>query len=220
MFRRRRPYRKIFTWAILLGVLLGLWVMNNRIEYTLYEIAEVKAVQIATQAINNAVRSKLAETGVGYQDFMEVHKDSSGKIVLMQANTAVINKTAAETTLEVQAALDRLREESLGIPLGQVTGIDILSNYGPKVSVDIIPMGTVRVDIDDRFEQAGINQTKHSIYLNYNTEVRIVIPLKSGKADVMTKVPVVENIVIGNVPSTFVTLPGGLYGPGTTEGLY
>lgn len=66
----------------------------------------------------------------------------------------------------------------------------------------------------DKFEAAGINQTRHSIYLTFDTELRIVIPAKSGETQVSAKVPVVESIIVGDVPSTFVNVNGGLLGRG------
>jgi sporulation protein YunB len=73
-------------------------------------------------------------------------------------------------------------------------------------------VGTVRVKIIDNFESAGINQTRHSIYLSFDTNVRIVIPTKSGDALVATQVPLAETIIVGTVPTTYVSLPGGLIG--------
>lgn len=217
MFRRRRPYKEFFVLLLAVGLILLLLEVNTTIRSTVYEMAEVRAVQMATEAINNAVRSKIAEQDASYQDLVEIHKDSMGKIVLMQSNTVRLNKIASETTLAAQAALTRLQEETMLIPLGQVTGIDFLSNLGPRIKVDFVPMGTIRVEVKDSFEQAGINQTRHYIYLNYNTEVRVVVPLKSGRANVATQVPVAESIIIGEVPSTYVSLTDEFYRSGINK---
>jgi sporulation protein YunB len=214
MFKRRRPLKKLLLMVLAAMLIFSVWTFNKTVRLTLYEMAEVRVIQMATESINNAVRAKVAEQDMRYQDIIEIHKDSRGKIVLMQANAMQINKIATETTLAVQAALVRLQEHAFYIPLGQITGIDILSNLGPGIKVGVIPMGTVRVDVEDRFDQAGINQTRHSIYLNYVTDVRIVVPLRSGQASVSTRVPVMESIIVGEVPSTFVSLPDGLFGAG------
>lgn len=209
MFKRRRPFKKVILIIIVVIFLAAIWSMEMEIRKTLYEMAEVRAVQMATEAINNAVRAKVAEEGRLYEDLIIVHKDSAGKIVLMQADTAIINKIASETTIAVQSAILRLGEESLYIPSGQITGIYFLANRGPKMRVEIVPVGTVRVNVDDRFEQSGINQTRHSIYLVFDTDIRVVVPLKSGRASVVTQVPVAESIIVGDVPSTFVSLTDG-----------
>ena len=214
MLRRRNPYKKIYVLFLAAGFILFVWFLNMVIRITLFEMAEIRAVQLATEAINNAVRIKVAEENMDYYDIIKIHKDSNGKLVLIEANTVKINRISSETTLAVQAALVRLSEQTMSIPLGQITGMDPLASRGPLIKVEIVPMGTVSVDVDNKFEQAGINQTKHSIYLTFNTDVRIVIPLKSGRASVITRVPIAESIIIGEVPTTFVTLPDGLFGAG------
>ena len=73
-------------------------------------------------------------------------------------------------------------------------------------------MGTVRVNVVDQFEAAGINQTRHKIYLNFDTSVRIVIPSKSGEAVVAAQMPLAESIIVGSVPDTFVNIAGGILG--------
>jgi len=214
LFRRRKPFKKIVMLLLTAMLLLLLWNANSQIKSTVYEIAEIRSVHLATEIINNAVRSKIAEQGMQYRDIIEIHKDSGGRIVMIQANTPKINKISAETTLAAQTALLRMQEESIYVPLGQVTGIYILSNLGPGLKVEVVPMGMVRLNVVDTFEQAGINQTRHSIYFNYDTDVRIIIPLMSGRVNVTTRVPVAESIIIGDVPSTFISIPGGVLGGG------
>ena len=53
------------------------------------------------------------------------------------------------------------------------------------------------------FEEVGINQTKHSIYINANTTISIVLPVASVPVTVSTAILVVENIIVGKVPSVY-----------------
>lgn len=219
MFKKRRPPIKSFlAWTIFFFVLLGafLWV-DRTLRPTIFKIAEVRAVQMATEAINRAVQQKIAEQDLQYQDFIHVRQDDQGHIVLMQANTVKVNEFSAAVTLAVQSALQKLANDSFSIPLGQITGTQLLANLGPRVRVTIVPMGTVRVKVDDRFEQAGINQTRHTIYLDFNTEVRVVIPAQSTAVQVATQVPLVESIIVGQVPGTFVNIPGGIFSGGLKQ---
>ncbi len=76
-------------------------------------------------------------------------------------------------------------------------------------------MGTVQVQVVDKFEQAGINQTRHMVYLVATTQIRIVVPLVSKSVSVNTQVPVAEYVVVGEVPSTYVQFPYPLPNEGT-----
>lgn len=214
LFKRKRNFRSAFVIIFFLIVFGSLYLLDITLRTTFYSIAEVRAVQLATDVIQRAIQHEAVDENLQYQDFIKVDKDSQGHIVLMQANTAKLNLVATNTTLTVQKTLENLRWQVFSIPLGQVLGIPMLANYGPRVAYHIMPVGTVRVSIVDKFESAGINQTKHIIYLNFDTSVRIVIPTKSGETVVATQMPLAESIIVGNVPSTFVNVSGGIFGSG------
>ncbi|MCL4440194.1 MAG: sporulation protein YunB [Firmicutes bacterium] len=164
MFKRRRPLKKTILIMITVIFFVALCSMDMQIRKTLYEMAEVRAVQMATEAINNAVRAKVAEEGMLYEDLIIVHKDSAGKIVLMQADTAIINKIASDTTIAVQSAILRLGEESLYIPFGQITGLYLLANLGPKIRVEIVPFDLHVLSTPPAFVLSQ-DQTLHKIFL-------------------------------------------------------
>ncbi|RYD06817.1 hypothetical protein N752_02110 [Desulforamulus aquiferis] len=187
-------------------------VIDKFLQPTLFAIARVKAVNLATEILNQTVQEKLVNQRVQYQDIVQIHKDDKGKIVLMQADTIKLNKISNEITLKVQETLRNLDNESIGIPLGQLLGIHLIAARGPELNVRMIPVGTVRVDIIDRFEGAGINQTRHLIWLDLSSEFQIAIPLYNEIFNISTKVPLVESIIIGDVPPALVTLPGGVLG--------
>ncbi len=201
----------VFINIIVIGLIL---LADLTLRQTFFNIAEIKEVQLATEAANEALQQKVTDENLQYQDFVLIHKDSEGHIVLMQANTIKVNQFAAGTTLAIQKALEDLRWQSFGIPVGQILGAPLLANLGPRLKYNIMPAGTVRVNVVDKFETAGINQTRHAIYLNFDTNVRIVIPSKGGEAEIAMQVPLVESIIVGGVPNTFVSVQGGILGSG------
>lgn len=179
-----------------------------------FDIAEARAVQLSTEAINRTLQQEVSDANLQYKDFVAIEKDGQGHVTLIQANTVKVNKVASETTLAVQKTLQDMKSQDLELPLGQVLGISLFANLGPRIKVSIYPVGTVKVNIVEKFESAGINQTRHSIYLTFDTSVKIVIPTKSGGAVIATQVPLAESIIVGVVPSTYVSLPGGILGSG------
>lgn len=213
--RRRKKRKTAFGIAFINIIVIGLILLADlTLRNTFFNIAEIRAVQLATEAANTALQQEVTDENLQYQDFVLIHKDSDGHIVLMQANTVKVNQFAAATTLAVQKALEDLRWQSFGIPLGQILGVPLLANLGPRLKYNIMPAGAVRVNVVDKFEAAGINQTRHSIYLNFDTSIRIVIPSKGGEAVVGMQVPLVESIIVGGVPSTFVSVQGGILSSG------
>jgi sporulation protein YunB len=213
VFKRRKPHRKVLAVFLLLLLASGLFVfVDRRVRPTLFSIAEVEVTQMAVDAINKTVQKEVSRKNINYQDFITVHRDYNGRVALMQANTVQINRMAADITLNVQQRLRDLQGKQISIPLGQVLGSYILADMGPYIRVGIHPMGTVSVNVIDRFEQAGINQTRHKVYLDFTTMVRVVVPLYSGEVKIATKVPVAESIIVGDVPEAVINFSGGILG--------
>lgn len=174
-------------------------------------IAEARATLIATQAINNVINNRVSLT-IDPKTLLNVTLDERGRVVLIQPNTMEFNRLGADTTIKVQEALKEITEEKIRIPIGQVLGSQFLASMGPKITVTIIPVGTVQVKVIDKFEQAGINQTRHMVYLVATTQVRIVVPLVSQSVRVNTQVPIAEYVIVGEVPNTYVQFPFPLEG--------
>lgn len=211
MFKRKRTLNPPL---ILLGLIICVVcvLVDLALRDAFYNIAEVRAVQLATDAITGTIQKEVKEEGFRYRDFIYIHKDNQGRVSMIEANTVKVNEVIAVTTAAIQETLENLRWQPFDIPLGEVLGIPMLANYGPRINYNVLPVGAVRVDIIDKFETAGINQTRHKIYLSFNTNVRIVIPSRSGRADVAIKMPLAESVIVGMVPSTFVALPNGIFG--------
>ena len=168
----------------------------------LHEIARARAIQIATQSINKAVREEVVPQ-IRYEDLITVKVDNRGRVVLMQPNTGDINRLASEATIAVQKELEKVSRARIHIPLGQLLGSQVMAGRGPDIPIEIIPAGAVESRVFDRFEQAGINQTRHKIYLEIKTRVRIVIPLTFANAEVRTEVPLAEAVIMGEVPQVY-----------------
>ncbi len=187
-------------------------IVEKNLKPTILTIARAYAEQIAVDAIQNAVNEKVAKS-VEYKDLIFIRTDNRGRIVLMQANTIKINNLAAETVLDIQKSLASLEGREIPIPMGQVLQSQLLATYGPKINVTLVPIGTVKVKVIDDFLQAGINQTRHRLYLNVSGRVKIVIPMASDYVEVTSQIPIAETIIVGEVPETYLNLdlPNGQF---------
>jgi sporulation protein YunB len=188
--------------AVFCLVYLGYYTLNQNLRTSISVIASARAHQIATETINRALyETVLAD--VRYEDLVLVHKDRDDHVTMMQADAIRISRIVTEAGVEIKKALKKIEEESFTIPIGQILGMDLLASRGPRLEVRVIPMGTVNVFTSEMFEQAGINQVKHALCLNVEAEVRIVIPLVQETMEVSTKIPIVENIIVGQVPGAY-----------------
>lgn len=213
-YRRRsiKPLRfprfpkKVIIIAIAIVLFLFVFsIIDQNLTPAIMSIAEAKAHHVANEAINKALYDKVL-ANVNYNDLIIVHKDSQQRVTMMQANSVRIGRIVSQANLEIKQSLAAMEEEILRVPLGQALGSRILANYGPRINVRIIPYGTVDVKFSDEFQQAGINQVRHILYLDIDTTVKIVIPTVSGSAKLNNKIPIAEAVIVGDVPDTFVGL--------------
>ncbi len=206
---RRFPARILVVIVILaLMILVPFSIVERNLKPTILAIAKAYAEQVAVTAIEDAVNDRIAGS-VEYKDLIFIRTDNRGRVVLMQANTIKINSLAADAILDIQKNLAKLEGKVIHIPLGQVLKSQLLAAYGPKIRVTLVPIGTVKVKIADDFQQAGINQTRHRLYLNVYDKVKIVIPLVSEYIEVSAQVPIAETITVGEVPRTYFNLDLG-----------
>ncbi|MBM7855105.1 sporulation protein YunB [Desulfohalotomaculum tongense] len=217
MFKRRRRISGTTFFIVLLIVSVGLiyWYVDKNLRPSIIAIAESRANLMVNDVVSEAVQQKVAEENVCYEDLINLHKDSSGKIVMMQANTIRINQLATDITLEVDKALRQIEHENIEISLGQTMGSHFLADFGPRINVSILPVGSVNVLVSDKFDSTGINQTRHQITLDLKTRVAIAVPFYQRDINVHTVVPLTESIIVGDVPETWVSIPGGLLGGGS-----
>ena len=190
-------------------VLLILGIVEKNLKPTIVQIAESRASLIATETIHRVLYEKVL-ADVNYNELMFIHKDSEQRITMMQANTIKISRIVSQANLEIKDALDNLKDETIEIPLGQTLGSQLFANYGPRINIKLAPVGKVKVSFTDEFQEAGINQVRHILYLNIETTIRIVVPLATEGVAVNNQVPIAETIIVGQVPNTYFGVETGL----------
>lgn len=201
--RKRRLFWRIAA-VIMIPIVLFVWADVN-LRPVILTMAEAQAKVMAVQAMNSAVYEIMREGGM-YSDLMTVVMDDNGRVSLMQANTARMNEMATQAALAVQRNLANIANDGISIPLGAALGSKLLAGSGPSVKVKVVPAGAVSTEFVSEFTTAGINQTRHKIYLQINTSVQMVIPTGTQTAQVSAHVPVAESIIVGEVPDSFVEI--------------
>lgn len=186
----------------------GFFFLERRLRPAIISIAEIQAHARAVEAVNRAIMETITDDYL-YQDLISIKQDDHGKIVMAQVNTMEINRFMAKITLTIQDTLTNIMQKPFKIPLGKVFNNYLLATYGPGIPVRLMPIGKVSTHLQDSFEEAGINQVRHKIYLEVSTEVRIVVPLITSEKKVHTTVPLTDAIYPGKVPDTFINLDLG-----------
>ncbi|SEF54658.1 sporulation protein YunB [Caloramator fervidus] len=202
---KKRNFKMIiFIYVIMfifMSVLLLIY-LNYFLRPTLIAYCDQEARITAAETINNTVKFEFANK-ISYDDIMTVKTDKDGNIVMIQANTVELNVIGSQIALEVQKRIADIKEKTVEIPLAVLTGIEILSNYGPKIPFKMRPIGSVLTSYRSEFISAGINQTRHIVYLDVSATVQVIVPLARNSVTVTSSIPIAESIIVGKVPETY-----------------
>ena len=214
--RNRRPWPRPGRWvlAVLMGaaVLLVSIAVERALAPVLMAMAKREVENRPVEAITGAVQEQL--TGrYRPEDVLQV-RYQGGRPVFVQVNTPLIVDVQARVLRAVQARLNTLRGTPVSIPLGAALGSELLAARGPEIGVRMVPLGRVDVDVQSRFESAGINQVRHSVVLLVRTTIGVVIPLYGDTVPVEVSLPLVETVIPGEVPPWVAPWPGWSPAPG------
>jgi sporulation protein YunB len=203
--RKRRISKRRFLLFALVVLLLSVGIFihfQRNVTRVLISISEATMRASTTIAVNDAVYYTLSDE-MRYEDLVTITKNETGQIVAVGTNPLKINKIARDTASISQSNLKNLSLNGIPIPLGALTGVEAFAGLGPSIHFRIIPVSSVSCDFSSTFESVGINQTKHSIYLNIVADISIVMPSRTENFAVVTEILVGESVIVGNIPDTF-----------------
>lgn len=198
--KHKRKNKIILVFFLCLMVIIVVFALF--INPVLINTIELKSKALSTSAINEAI-NVVVSRGVSYDNLITITTDDLGNISMIQANAIEANNISKKLAQTTEKLIDDYGDLGVKIPLGAFSGVPIMSGMGPDVRLKITPIGSVSCKFISEFEQAGINQTIHRIYININANVGIVMPLYTRRFSTSQQVLVSESIIIGSVPEVY-----------------
>ena len=197
--------QKAVAWIAITLVLLfmGAALIVVRIRPMVTRLAESRATNRVNRIVAEAVSDAVASGQVDCSRLITFEKDSGGKVTALRSNMPEFNRLQ---TLISDAVLERLSEMSpvdLSIPLGTLTGSNLLAGRGPYIHVRTQSVGTATAKLRNALTAAGINQTKHQVLLDVEVYVTVLLPGFATSVQVNNELCVAETVIVGEVPGTY-----------------
>lgn len=211
--KKPKKYRKISLLKLkLLLVIICVLILVSLIYIRLDQqimpmvitMAHIRANAIATQAISRAINDTFKEKNITAQDLVLYDYNENGEIISWTINTPMINELCADIVVGISKELESIPVTTLTIPLGSLTESRIFANIGPKLNIKVLPSGAATINYDKEFRSTGINQINHTVWLNVDTMVQVVVPLASDQIRVTRKIILVDKVLSGKVPPSYV----------------
>ena len=214
--RRRLKRRLLLVLGFSAALLVGLEML---LAPAVAVLAAQRSRTLALTAMTQAVQAQTAASAaVDYSQLMRVELDGEGRVTLLVTDTQLLNQLTSAVILDATQRLEALSQQRYTLPLGSLLGGVLLSGAGPPVAFRFTALGAPRAELEDSFHSAGVNQTRHSIYLNLSCDIRVVAPFSRQELTVSSRMLLAEGVIVGYVPDTYLSVEGGFgYGTGSGE---
>ena len=202
-YKQKKLSIKIKILIIVAFVSIIAVLLDRQMRPLIKSVVFSQAQTVSTNVINQVVADELSRLDIDYSDIIDIQKDADGKILAVSTDMKKVNSLKSLMTLSIQDKISAMEVQKTKIPLGTFTGTEILNGRGPKIPIDVSMSGSVIMDFKSEFVSAGINQTKHKLYLEVNSEVLAFIPGYPVNTVVKTSILLAETIIVGEVPAVF-----------------
>ena len=202
-YKQKKLSIKIKILIIVAFVSIIAVLLDKQMRPLIKSVVFSQAQTVSTNVINQVVADELSRLDIDYSDIIDIQKDADGKILAVSTDMKKLNSLKSLMTLSIQDKISAMEVQKTKIPLGTFTGTEILNGRGPKIPIDVSMSGSVIMDFKSEFVSAGINQTKHKLYLEVNSEVLAFIPGYPVNTVVKTSILIAETIIVGEVPAVF-----------------
>lgn len=205
--KRNIKHKKLFKIFFILFIFLLIFgVIVKAVTPVFNRLCSDKAKSVATIITNDETTNAIID--YEYSDFIIIHKDDNGNILMLESNMKNINIVISDVAARIQNSINDTKDENITISLGSFTGISILSGRGIKVPIRISTIGNVKTNVRSEFISQGINQTLHRLYLDIESEISVLTPFNTINESIKNQLILAENIIVGEIPETYYDLNG------------
>lgn len=200
-----KKHKKFFIGLSIISITLIIFyiAINRRANLLLASTADAQIKANITSMSNNCVIDIMLENE-SLTDLIDIETDAAGNVSAVKANSVRLNLLSYKTAERIQNQLDKLQHQDISINWLALFGSDLFSGMGPSITVNVKPIGSVETKYISEFISAGINQTRHRIYLEIKCNVSVIMPAGDKNTEIISQVMVSECIVVGEVPNSYV----------------
>ena len=211
-FRLRLTRRqRVCTVLVLLALaLLALFtVAAAHLKPLLTSLATTRVSNTVNGIVASSVNETIYSGDIDYDRLISFEKDNEGRITAVKSNMAEFNRLQSAIINDVLSRLSEVSTREISIPVGTLIGSPLLAGRGPLIRVRMQSVGSSSAHFENAFTSAGINQTRHRIYLVVDVYVSILLPGFSTVTKVSSSYAVAETVIVGSVPQSYTYFSNG-----------
>lgn len=190
--------------AVFLLVTVGIFVfLEFKIKSVRDELSTLEANSVASSALTAGLDKALEDYELNYNDIVSFTYDSQGNIKSLSTDIIALNTLGNEIGTNTDKYINDMGIYEISLPLTSLLGGQLFSGMGPDVSFYVTMRGLTSTWFENRFEAAGVNQTRHQIFLNVRIRTNIVFSGNVSVVEYNSEICIAESVIVGVTPSTF-----------------
>ncbi len=166
-------------------------------------LARVEGNNKIGRLLEDAVYTALGDASVTYSDFIHLTFQSDGSVAALESDLVKCNLICVKSLRQLLDSLNKIARVESAIPVGNLTGMALLSGKGGVCRVEFLFTGAGKAYLESRFSEAGINQTRHEIRLVLAVESLLLLPGREEKNTTVRAIPLAETVIVGRVPDAY-----------------
>ncbi len=196
--------RIVFCFVVLFVIaILSLYLFSKHIRPRIIVLTQSYAKNEISQVLDDEVKKVMLEEFFSYDKIVNISRDSENRVNSVSSNATLINRFTNDLGIYVGDELDRRSQITHRIPITNLIGFDLFAGIGPTVPIRFHPISVTNADITHTFEEAGINQTLHTINLTVSVDMAIVVPMAHSTIRAESTMPIAQTLIVGTVPEAY-----------------
>ena len=202
-FRKKRKTLGFRLGSIFLVIAIICVIADMRLRPIIETVGGNALKNSLTNVVDGAVNDMVDELGVKYGKMVNIERNPDGTIAALTLNNTYINGYKADLSDGCSDRLSKFDKTIVPIPVGSLIGGSFFNGRGFNINVRATIYGFAVTDIVSEFESAGINQTRHTIYLEVKASAHAYMGLCHLNETVDETIILVETIIVGDVPESY-----------------
>ena len=200
--------RMLMLFAIIfILIVVYLFVYNTCFSGTIKEKARVKANYVAISAINQTTEKLLLDAEFDEENFFTTENKINGTVSKVTVNSKTANLFKAKLSQGVLDMIDKYGKEVIEMAPFSSYGYSFVP-FGIRIPVLVVPIEILSVDFKSELVDSGINQTLYRLNIEVEIAVKLLLPIGSEIFNVKTTVPVVQTVIVGDIPDSYTNVEG------------
>ena len=213
----------IIFFAVIIYTISLINFFSNNVSPKLLKIADAKINEITVNIINESF-SKEILGDLDINNIIIINKNTEDEIIALDFNLNNAYTILRKATKSLQTKINNLENGNyrylsdtdeyyldaysdkgfiFRVPVGLATNKVFLSSLGPKIPVRLEFIGSVHSSIVTSITDYGINNSLVEVYAKVELVEEIILPVKSKKNSVESKVLISSKVIQGKVPTYY-----------------